>query len=82
MLTGCYQNSLQLTVDHGISTIAFPAISCGVYGYPIREACRIAISTSLYFLDNHPHFKRIFFVLFSDSDREVYEEYIEEIKGA
>jgi O-acetyl-ADP-ribose deacetylase (regulator of RNase III) len=79
LLAGCYLNSLQLAVENQISTIAFPAISCGVYGYPIQEACQIAISTSLAFLAKQPAFKRIIFILFSDSDRQEYEKYIAEI---
>jgi O-acetyl-ADP-ribose deacetylase len=78
-LTLCYRNSLQVAVKNRISTIAFPAISCGVYGYPIREACRIAISTSLSFLAEHPGFERIIFVLFSDPHRLAYETYVAEI---
>jgi O-acetyl-ADP-ribose deacetylase (regulator of RNase III) len=65
LLRACYQNSLDLAVANGVGTIAFPAISCGVYGYPIDEACRIALETCAGFLKNHTEFKRIIFVLFS-----------------
>ena len=41
LLASCYRNSLQLAVRHGVATIAFPAISCGIYGYPVEKACRI-----------------------------------------
>jgi O-acetyl-ADP-ribose deacetylase (regulator of RNase III) len=44
-LTACYRNSLALAVKHGIQTIAFPGISTGIYGYPVREACDVAIVT-------------------------------------
>ncbi len=45
LLESCYRESLALAVRHGVRTIAFPAISCGIYGYPIPEAARIMIDT-------------------------------------
>jgi O-acetyl-ADP-ribose deacetylase (regulator of RNase III) len=45
LLAGCYRNSLALALAHGVKTIAFPAISCGIYGYPIPDAARIAVDT-------------------------------------
>ena len=49
-LANCYRNSLQLAVENEIKTIAFPAISCGAYGYPIDEAAQIALKTTREFL--------------------------------
>lgn len=72
MLASCYRNSLQLAVENKIHTIAFPAISCGVYGYPIEAACRIAIGTSITFLQKYETLKRIIFICFSEKDRQVY----------
>jgi O-acetyl-ADP-ribose deacetylase (regulator of RNase III) len=74
LLAGCYSSSLQLALDHGVRTIAFPAISCGVYGYPIEDACQIAIRACRDFLEAHDTPERIVFVLFSDSHRQIYEE--------
>ena len=74
LLTSCYQKSLELAAGNGLRSIAFPAVSCGVYGYPIRDACRIALTTALEFLKAHPEIERIRFVLFSDDDLSVYEE--------
>jgi len=45
MLAACYRNSLALAAGHGLARIAFPAISCGVYGYPIDQAVQIAVDT-------------------------------------
>ncbi len=45
LLASCYRSSLALAAKHGLRTIAFPAISCGIYGYPIDQACEIAVRT-------------------------------------
>jgi len=79
LLASCYQNSLQLAVDNNVKTIAFPAVSCGVYGYPLKDGCRIAINTSIGFLKNNPAITKVIFVVFSDSNREVYEQCMTEI---
>ncbi|MGD2097407.1 MAG: O-acetyl-ADP-ribose deacetylase [Desulfobacterales bacterium] len=79
LLTGCYLNSLTLAVEHKLKTIAFPAISCGVYGYPIEEACKIAVDTSIDFLSRHPSLEKIIFVQFSEKDFEVYKNYLKSI---
>jgi O-acetyl-ADP-ribose deacetylase (regulator of RNase III) len=76
LLTGCYRNSLQLAVDNNLTSIAFPAISCGVYGYPIEEACQIAVDTTCNFLQANPPIGRVIFMLFSPADLKVYEDYI------
>ena len=77
LLTGCYLNSLKLAVDHQLTTIAFPAISCGVYGYPIEDACKIAVDTSCDFLKHHPSLQKIIFIQFSPQDFAVYETYVQ-----
>jgi len=71
-LLSCYRNSLELAVQHRLSAIAFPAISCGVYGYPIREASRIAIDTAARFLENHLSIEKVIFILFSPEDSGIY----------
>ncbi len=50
ILANCYRSALQLVLENGIKTIAFPAISCGAYGYPIPEAAQIAVKTTRNFL--------------------------------
>jgi O-acetyl-ADP-ribose deacetylase (regulator of RNase III) len=75
LLASCYVSSLTLAAERQLASIAFPAISCGVYGYPIEEACKIAIDTTLDFLAAHPGMARVVFVLFSDKDRRIYANY-------
>lgn len=77
LLTACYQNSLQLAVDNGLRSIAFPAISCGVYGYPVEQAIPIAISTVQTFLANHDEIDEVYFVSFSESMHKAYVENLE-----
>lgn len=68
LLRSCYKNSLQLGAAHGINSIAFPAISCGVYGFPIAEAAVIAMGTTTEFLATD---KTIQLVVFACSSEEV-----------
>jgi O-acetyl-ADP-ribose deacetylase (regulator of RNase III) len=82
LLAGCYRNSLQLASDHNIRSIAFPAVSCGVYGYPIQDACRIAIDTTCDFLERDSSIQQVIFTLFSDSDRSIYLDYIASLSPA
>lgn len=79
LLKSCYVNSLKLAAERRLNSIAFPAISCGVYGYPLEAACTIAVDTTLAFLAEHPTPQRVAFVLFSDHDRRVYEDYLKNL---
>ena len=65
LLASCYRNSLQLAIDHQLNSIAFPAISCGVYGYPIDQATAIAMNTVKQFLSEYDKPEKIVFVAFS-----------------
>ena len=63
LLASCYRESLRLAEEHGIRTIAFPAISCGVYGYPLDEAAKIAVRE----VSRHRgNVERVIFVCFGD----------------
>jgi len=53
LLTSCYRESLALAVEHACRTVAFPAISCGVYGYPLVEAARVSLEAVEAFLETH-----------------------------
>jgi O-acetyl-ADP-ribose deacetylase (regulator of RNase III) len=72
ILANCYRNSLQLAVDNGIQKIAFPAVSCGAYGYPIQEATQIALKTTHESLANTDKIDKVIFVLWSE---DIYEAY-------
>jgi len=80
LLADCYRNSLRIAAEHGLKTVAFPAISCGVYGYPIEKASRIALKTTAEFLADHPEFTQVRFVLFGQADYDVYENTLAEMK--
>jgi len=79
LLASCYRNSLLLAVAQGLQSIAFPAISCGIYGYPIDEASRIAVRTVQEFLASHALPETVLFVLFSP---EFYDLYCELLRDA
>ncbi len=79
LLSSCYRNSLQLAADHNVVSIAFPAVSCGVYGYPIEKACIIAVDTVAEFLKKNQSVRKVVFVLFSSGDYQIYKEYFEKI---
>jgi O-acetyl-ADP-ribose deacetylase (regulator of RNase III) len=71
-LAGCYRKSLQLALENGIKTIAFPAISCGAYRYPISEAAQLAVGTTREFLTTTDKIDKVIFVLWSE---DIYEAY-------
>ena len=73
LLASCYRNSLALAVQHGVRTIAFPAISCGVYGYPLDEAARIAVAETERFVREHPSIESVLFVCFEGDCAGAYE---------
>lgn len=79
LLTNCYENSLKLAAKNDVKSIAFPAISCGVYGYPIEDACKIAVDTTANFLKSNPGIEKAIFILFSDKDLGVYNDYLKSI---
>lgn len=66
LLASCYRNSLALAEQYQLSSIAFPAISCGVYGYPPAQASQIALSEILQYMPHSQFIKRIELIAFSD----------------
>jgi len=72
ILANCYRNSLQLAMENEIKTIAFPAISCGAYGYPITDAADIAFKTTREFLAANDEIQKVIFVVWGE---DVYDAY-------
>jgi len=73
LLAACYRRSLEIAVAHGLGTIAFPAISCGIYGYPLELAAPLAVETCASFVAAEPRIERVVFALFADDALRVYE---------
>ncbi len=82
LLASCYRRSLELAVANSVRTIAFPAISCGVYGYPAPQAACIAVGETAAFLKNHESIEQILFVCFSDDILQAYQGALAERFGA
>lgn len=75
LLASCYKNSLNLAVQNGIRTIAFPSISTGVYGYPVEKAAKTAMTAVHTFLSEHPgKMDLVLWVLFDERTERVYEQ--------
>jgi O-acetyl-ADP-ribose deacetylase (regulator of RNase III) len=66
LLASCYAKSIALAEQHELNSIAFPAISCGIYGYPIEQAASIAIESTLRALHDCSHVERVIFACFSE----------------
>ena len=81
LLASCYRRSLELAVEHEIGSIAFPAISTGVYGYPIRPAVEMAIGTARGFARRQTSLREIIFCCFSAADHDLYAEFLAEPKA-
>ncbi len=79
LLAACYRNSLELAEENELDSIAFPAISTGVFGYPIEEAARVALGTVVQEAQRLEHVRLIRFVLFGEKDLEVHERALEGI---
>jgi O-acetyl-ADP-ribose deacetylase (regulator of RNase III) len=73
LLASCYRRSLEVAIENGVRTIAFPAISCGIYGYPIDAAAEIAIGETRRVLEDRDAIDRVLFVAFGDDVRRALE---------
>ena len=76
LLQNAYGNSLKLAREKGLQSISFPAISCGVYGYPVEEAARLAMKICIEFARENPEIKLIRHILFN---RKIYDVFSAEL---
>lgn len=74
LLASCYTESLKLAVAHGVRSIAFPAISCGIYGYPIPDAARIAVGTVARLVATEPSIEQVVLACFGAEVLAAYQE--------
>jgi len=81
LLANCYINSLKLAVENGIKTIAFSAISTGIYGYPIEQAAPVALKAVTEFVKNNVFFDEVVFVLYKQRDYDVYKQSLLHLSG-
>ena len=77
ILANCYINSLRLAIENGITTIAFPNISTGVYGFPKDQAATIAINTVKSFLLDNNQIEKVIFICFDDENFLLYQDQLE-----
>src|SRR5215210_1429909 len=80
LLASCYRNSLALAEENGVESIAFPAISTGIFGYPVEEAARVALGTVHEEADSLEHVRLVRFVLHSASDLEAHDRVLAELE--
>ncbi len=80
LLESVYRKSLELATAHGIRSVSFPAISTGAYGYPMGEAARVALSTALGYLRQHPEMALVRFVLFGDVVYRTFASVLQELE--
>jgi O-acetyl-ADP-ribose deacetylase (regulator of RNase III) len=81
LLANCYRNSLAIAEERGISSVAFPALSTGVFGYPKREAAEVALGTVIAEAESLRSVRLVRFVLFGEEDRQVYEDTLARLLG-
>lgn len=81
LLANCYKNSLALAAANGLKSIAFPAISTGVYGFPMERATKIALREIKKFLEGDPTPEKVICCCFGQRDRRVYVKAAEEVLG-
>jgi O-acetyl-ADP-ribose deacetylase (regulator of RNase III) len=81
LLASAYRRSLEIAVEEGLRSVAFPSISTGIYGYPIREAARVALSAVRDFLMERGAPPEVIFCLFSEADLREYEAVLKELAG-
>ncbi len=81
LLAACYRHALTLAERQGLASIAFPAISAGIFGYPLEEAARVALATVIATLPDCPHIERVRFVLFDPGSAELFRRTLATLRG-
>jgi O-acetyl-ADP-ribose deacetylase (regulator of RNase III) len=81
LLASCYRNSLVLAVEHGLSSVAFPAISCGIFGYPLEQAATVAVREVAAFLVGGPALREVLLVCFGADVLQAFRRARAEISG-
>ncbi|PRX44468.1 macro domain-containing protein [Salegentibacter salegens] len=79
LLENCYKNALKRAEEKNLKSVAFPSISTGAFGYPIKEATKISFNTILAEIPKLKHLQKLKFVLFSEADLEIYETMLAEM---
>jgi O-acetyl-ADP-ribose deacetylase (regulator of RNase III) len=79
LLASCYRRAMEIAAAHGFESIAFPAISTGIYRFPARQAAEIAVKTSTECLASAPSIKRLIFCCFSDESAKLHDEALDRI---
>lgn len=82
LLASCYRNSLELAAHYNLKTVAFPAISTGIYSFPLDRATKIAVSEVKKFLEQHSSIEKVIFVCFGNEAYRVYQDTVKEVFGA
>lgn len=81
LLASCYRNSLQLAVENGVRTIAFPSVSTGAYRFPLKRAARIALLEIVDFLEKNESIEKVFIVCFDDKTLDAHERARKDLDG-
>jgi O-acetyl-ADP-ribose deacetylase (regulator of RNase III) len=81
LLANCYRRSLEVAIQNGVRSLAFPAISTGIYGFPLERATRVAVREVRAFLEENPAVEKVLFVCFDRRTRDIYQRVLAESLG-